>query len=72
MYSADLTSALPPKIVRFPRCLPLSRLMGARPARAADPLLVELPELRKPRQEGAGADRAYSLEGLQEIFLFPP
>ena len=34
MYSAALTSALPPKIVRFPRYLPLSRLNGARPAKA--------------------------------------
>lgn len=43
MYSAALTSALLPKMVRLPRYLPLSRLMGASPARAAIFFLLSCP-----------------------------
>jgi hypothetical protein len=43
MYSTRLTCARPPQMQRLPRKVPLSRLKGARPARAATCLRVRVP-----------------------------
>ena len=57
MYRAARTSALPAKIVRLPRYLPLSRLMGASPARAAIFFLFNCPS------SGSRARRVQALTG---------
>ena len=70
MYSAALTSALPPKMVRLPPIFAAVSVDGGKSRKGGNLFSVQLPEFGKSREEGAGVDRTYSFECSSEGFPF--
>ena len=68
MYRTARTRARPPQTVRLPRRVPLSRLKGATPTRAA----VQRAQLRQVGQEGERELLSNAGDGAQEVVLLPP
>src|SRR4051794_38108264 len=72
MYRQARRAALPPQIARLPRILPLSRLNGATPTRAAAWRRVSEPSKGLLGQQGARAHRPDARHRARQLLLGPP
>jgi hypothetical protein len=68
IYSTVLTWARPPQMLRRPRIIPLSRLKGATPTKAA----IQFADLRQLGQDRGGEHGAHARDTAQEAVLLPP
>ena len=67
----DRTLARPPQVVRRPRIVPLSRLMGATPTKAAICFFADFPKLWDGGHERLSKNMANAIHTLQQLGLCP-